>query len=353
MSDLANFKKQGFYELLAYRTCNERGEWELGNWTNYTACINYPIPPVTNVPLLFAVRDIYFVGSSISLILLAATFFIFCYFRRLQCDRIKIHKHLVLSLIFRSIVLIVLLQPYLGLKGYDNSYLNSPFICRSMLVLSQYFGMTNVFWMLIEGLFLYMRCVVAVFHYISSLKVFYIIGWVVPVCFVAAWTVVMALYDDHPCWLDYSELQYAWIVSGPIVLALLVNLYVLLHILAVLVTKLNADQRLPNYSEHLKALKALFVLLPLLGLTNVLFFVNPKDGGIGEIIFQVFNAVIQASEGIFVSMIYCFTNAEVQTVIRDKLAVIQMKQSVYNNGGTNAKKNDNSTASTTHGGTRV
>ncbi|XP_078621641.1 corticotropin-releasing factor receptor 2-like [Branchiostoma floridae x Branchiostoma japonicum] len=222
-----------------------------------------------------------------------------------------------------------------------------------MLVLSQYFGMTNVFWMLIEGLFLYMRCVVAVFHYISSLKVFYIIGWVVPVCFVAAWTVVMALYDDHPCWLDYSELQYAWIVSGPIVLALLVNLYVLLHILAVLVTKLNADQRLPNYSEHLKALKALFVLLPLLGLTNVLFFVNPKDGGIGEIIFQVFNAVIQASEGIFVSMIYCFTNAEVQTVIRDKLAVIQMKQSVYNNGGTNAKKNDNSTASTTHGGTRV
>ncbi|XP_066263217.1 calcitonin receptor-like [Branchiostoma lanceolatum] len=339
-------------KLLAYRVCNEGGEWELGNWTNYTACIDYPISPVPDVPLLFAVRDIYFVGSSISLVLLAATFFIFCYFRRLQCDRIKIHKHLVLSLILRFIVLIVLLQPYLGLSGYDNSYLNSPFICRSMLVLSQYFGMTNVFWMLIEGLFLYMRCVVAVFHYISSLTVFYIIGWVVPVCFVAAWTIVMALYDDHPCWLDYSELPYAWIVSGPIVLALLVNLYVLLHILAVLVTKLNADQRVPNYSEHLKALKALFVLLPLLGLTNVLFFVNPKDGGIGEIIFQVFNAVIQASQGIFVSMIYCFTNAEVQTVIRDKLAVIQMKQSVYNNGGNSAKKTDNCTVCT-HGGTRV
>ncbi|CAH1248841.1 CRHR2 [Branchiostoma lanceolatum] len=339
-------------KLLAYRVCNEGGEWELGNWTNYTACIDYPISPVPDVPLLFAVRDIYFVGSSISLVLLAATFFIFCYFRRLQCDRIKIHKHLVLSLILRFIVLIVLLQPYLGLSGYDNSYLNSPFICRSMLVLSQYFGMTNVFWMLIEGLFLYMRCVVAVFHYISSLTVFYIIGWVVPVCFVAAWTIVMALYDDHPCWLDYSELPYAWIVSGPIVLALLVNLYVLLHILAVLVTKLNADQRVPNYSEHLKALKALFVLLPLLGLTNVLFFVNPKDGGVGEIIFQVFNAVIQASQGIFVSMIYCFTNAEVQTVIRDKLAVIQMKQSVYNNGGNSAKKTDNCTVCT-HGGTRV
>ncbi|XP_019636898.1 PREDICTED: calcitonin receptor-like [Branchiostoma belcheri] len=336
-------------KVLAYRVCNDRGEWELKNWTNYTACINYPIPP--DVPLLFAVRDIYFVGSSISLVLLAATFFIFCYFRRLQCDRIKIHKHLVLSLILRFIVLIVLLQPYLGINGYDNSYLNSPFICRSMLVLSQYFSMTNVFWMLIEGLFLYMRCVVAVFHYISSLKVFYIIGWVVPVCFVVAWTVVMALYDKHQCWLDYSDLPYAWIVSGPIVLALLVNLYVLLHILAVLVTKLNADQRVPNYSEHLKALKALFVLLPLLGLTNVLFFVNPKDGGIGDHIFQVFNAVIQSSQGIFVSLIYCFTNAEVQAVIRDKLAVIKMKQSVYNNGGATTKKNDYTV--TSQGGTRV
>ncbi|XP_078701656.1 corticotropin-releasing factor receptor 2-like [Branchiostoma floridae x Branchiostoma belcheri] len=103
-------------------------------------------------------------------------------------------------------------------------------------------------------------------------------------------------------------------------------------------------------AEH-KALKALFVLLPLLGLTNVLFFVNPKDGGIGDHIFQVFNAVIQSSQGIFVSLIYCFTNAEVQAVIRDKLAVIKMKQSVYNNGGTTTKKNDYTV--TSQGGTRV
>ncbi|KAI8502389.1 hypothetical protein Bbelb_199770 [Branchiostoma belcheri] len=137
-----------------------------------------------------------------------------------------------------------------------------------------------------------------------------------------------------------------------------------------------------------KALKALFVLLPLLGLTNVLFFVNPKDGGIGDHIFQVFNAVIQSSQGIFVSLIYCFTNAEpcsrngplyfsfrdvtsetrrvvyasdnlcrppsllsVQAVIRDKLAVIKMKQSVYNNGGATTKKNDYTV--TSQGGTRV
>ncbi|XP_035660935.1 corticotropin-releasing factor receptor 1-like [Branchiostoma floridae] len=71
--------------------------------------------------------------------------------------------------------------------------------------------------------------------------------------------------------------------------------------------------------DYRKALRALFVLLPLLGLTNLLFFVDPQDGGVGENIFQIFNALLQSTQGLVVSIIYCFTNDEVKSVIRDRM----------------------------------
>ncbi|CAH1249261.1 CALCR [Branchiostoma lanceolatum] len=305
-------------KILAYRICTETGEWLKGNWSNYTLCVPHKlrrVPP--DLSILLAVRDIYFAGSALSLLMLCISMFIFCYFRRLHCDRIRIHKQLLLSLIFRAIILIILMQP-----GDDSgpAYMNEPLVCRGLVVLSQYFSMSNIFWMLVEGLFLYMRCVVAVFHYLSSLTVFYVIGWGTPAVFVIAWTVVMYLSDrTERCWMDYTRLSYAWIVSGPIVVVLVMNLYFLLHILVVLVTKMRADQQSTQFTEPWKALKAMFILLPLLGLTNLLFFVDPQDGGLGEDIYQIFNAVMQATQGMFVSTIYCFTNAEVQNVIRDKL----------------------------------
>ncbi|XP_066263853.1 corticotropin-releasing factor receptor 1-like [Branchiostoma lanceolatum] len=337
-------------KILAHRTCDEDGEWHMGNWTNYTACLQYPIKP--DAAILLAVRDIYVVGSSLSLLTLCVTLFIFCYFRRLQCDRIRIHKHFVLSLILRAIILIVLLQPFLDISG-SYEYMNEPVVCRGLVVLLQYFSLTNIFWMLIEGLFLYVRCVVAVMRHISSLTVFYVIGWGAPVMFVVAWTIVMTLYDTESCWHHYGRLPYVWIVSGPIVAALLVNLYFLFHILAVLVTKIKDDQKTTHATEPWyeltlgfkldmkdaasnmaaaavpkkpgelerirKALRALFVLLPLLGLTNLLFFVDPQDDGVGQHIFQIFNALLQSTQGLVVSIIYCFTNDEVRSVIRDRM----------------------------------
>ncbi|KAI8487736.1 hypothetical protein Bbelb_344740 [Branchiostoma belcheri] len=317
-------------KILAHRTCDEDGEWRMGNWTNYTACLQYPIKP--DAAILLAVRDIYVVGSSLSLLTLCATLFIFCY--------------------FRAIILIVLLQPFLDISG-SYEYMNEPAVCRGLVVLLQYFGLTNIFWMLIEGLFLYVRCVVAVMRHISSLTAFYVIGWGVPAIFVAVWTVVMSLYDTEPCWHHYGRLPYVWIVSGPTVAALLVNLYFLFHILAVLVTKIKDDQKTPHASEPWceltlgfkldlkdgttnmaaaavpkkpgelermrKALRAMFVLLPLLGLTNLLFFVDPQDDGVGQHIFQIFNALLQSTQGLVVSIIYCFTNDEVKSVIRDRV----------------------------------
>lgn len=61
-----------------------------------------------------------------------------------------------------------------------------------------------------------------------------------------------------------------------------------------------------------KAVKAAIVLLPLLGLTNFVIMLEP-DGKdpvkIGAYMFCT--AFLSASEGFFISLLYCFLNGEV------------------------------------------
>ncbi|KAL1479139.1 hypothetical protein MTO96_052108, partial [Rhipicephalus appendiculatus] len=57
-----------------------------------------------------------------------------------------------------------------------------------------------------------------------------------------------------------------------------------------------------------KAIKATVLLFPLLGITHLLFCINPQDENMG---------LKEAYMGIFVSVLYCFMNSEVQTAVRN------------------------------------
>ena len=51
---------------------------------------------------------------------------------------------------------------------------------------------------------------------------------------------------------------------------------------------------LPIFLPHRKAVKATLVLLPLLGITYILFFVNPGEDDISQIVFIYFNSFLQS-----------------------------------------------------------
>ncbi|KAL8580465.1 hypothetical protein ACOMHN_001234 [Nucella lapillus] len=88
--------------------------------------------------------------------------------------------------------------------------------------------------------------------------------------------------------------------------------------------------------EMKKAIKATIILLPLLGITNLLFLLQPARQGpllvayrvVNAILpscqgpllvaYRVVNAILPSCQGIFVSVLYCFMNVEVQSVIRKK-----------------------------------
>ena len=71
-----------------------------------------------------------------------------------------------------------------------------------------------------------------------------------------------------------------------------------MNIVRILVTKLKEDDASAHDEGHLyvrKALRATLILFPLLGLTNLLFFINPKNGKHDKI-YVIFNATMQSSQ---------------------------------------------------------
>lgn len=90
------------------------------------------------------------------------------------------------------------------------------------------------------------------------------------------------------------------------------NFVFLLNIIRVLVVKLRQSHT-SDVEQVRKAVRAAFVLLPLLGITNLLNMSQaPLDGTPLE--FAVWSYVthfLTSFQGFFIAMIYCFLNGEV------------------------------------------
>ncbi|MBN3291717.1 CRFR2 factor, partial [Polypterus senegalus] len=112
-----------------------------------------------------------------------------------------------------------------------------------------------------------------------------------------------------------------------------INFVFLFNIVRILMTKLRASTTSETI-QYRKAVKATLVLLPLLGITYMLFFVNPGEDDISQIVFIYLPAVITVDlslhfikflfffclflQGFFVSVFYCFLNGEVRSAVRKR-----------------------------------
>ncbi|XP_062567431.1 corticotropin-releasing factor receptor 2-like [Saccostrea cucullata] len=324
--------------VLAYRHCGSDGRWK--NITDYQQCIDFLdklLPPqdVTSLTPTVAehsravliMRDIYFGCSLVSLFFLCITLFVFCYFRSLQCSRVSIHKHLVVSFILRFVVIVILFEPLVF--GHDVYYTRVDWVCKIIIVLGQYTMVSNIFWMFVEGLFLHNSIVVTVFSTDAPFKIFCAIGWGLPGVIAISWAIAMHFTVFTPCWQNNSDSPYSYIVSGSILLALIVNLFFLVNIIRVLVTKLRAHNTHES-SRIKKAIRATVILMPLLGLTNLIMLFNPNDGGSYASVYQVTNVVLHSNQGILISIFYCFLNGEVRRVIKQKYRRMKIQRILKN-----------------------
>ncbi|KAK8739318.1 hypothetical protein OTU49_003572, partial [Cherax quadricarinatus] len=246
--------------------------------------------------------------------------------RTLECDRLRVHRNLVVSLIIRFLVMLVLTEPFIS-NRQTLSYRDVDWLCKALLALRMYAQMASINWMFVEGLFLHSRLTSNVFDSGAPFTLYYTIGWGWSLMFLVAWTTTMALNYPVHCWQGYAVLPYVWILVAPMVTALMINLIFLVNIIRILVTKLRASDAVET-TQVRKAIKATAVLFPLLGITNLLFAVNPGKGDL-EGAYMLTNALLQSSQGVFVSVLYCFLNGEVQELLKKRWRQHRMRHLGY------------------------
>ncbi|XP_037135459.1 calcitonin gene-related peptide type 1 receptor isoform X1 [Syngnathus acus] len=299
------------------KVCNLDGQWfhhpdSNRVWSNYTQCQFY-----TKDKLKFAISLYYLamVGHGLSIVSLIICLVIFSYFKNLSCQRISLHKNMFLSFIFNSIVTIM----WLSLTVANNQAINTsnPMSCKVLAVLTQYTLTSNYFWMLCEGIYLHTLIIVAVFVGEQKLFWYYVLGWGFPIIPAITYAVARGLFFNDKCWIN-SNTYLLYIIHGPIQAALLVNLFFLLNILRVLITKLK-ETHCAESTTYMKAVRATLILVPLLGVQFILVPWRP-EGRISRAIYDFFINIFCHFQGLLVAIILCFCNSEAQTALQRKWA---------------------------------
>lgn len=297
---------------MASKNCSETGEWgrhpESGRtWTDFTNCQADPTHHQTATMTHFY---LVMIGQGLSLISLLASLAIFFYFKSLSCQRITLHKNLFLSFVLNSIITIVYLTMLAEKHGHMYSDSGS---CKLLAFIHQYLLSCNYFWMLCEGIYLHTLIVVAVFTEKQHLMWYYLLGWGFPLIPAVTHSIARYCYYNDKCWMS-PDTSLLYIIHGPVCAALVVNLFFLLNIVRVLITKLRVTHQAES-SLYMRAVRATLILIPLLGIQFVLLPYKPHDQQ-GSEIYDYIMDILMHYQGLLVSTIFCFFNGEVQTVLR-------------------------------------
>uniref|UniRef100_A0AAY4EDA3 Calcitonin gene-related peptide type 1 receptor n=1 Tax=Denticeps clupeoides TaxID=299321 RepID=A0AAY4EDA3_9TELE len=292
--------------------CDEMGNWfrhpdTNRTWSNYTLCIAYTKEKLRMAYILYYMA---IVGHALSIASLLISLAIFFYFRSLSCQRITLHKNLFCSYVLNSTFTIINL---ITVVNNPKVVERNPVGCKVLHFFHMYMLGCNYFWMLCEGIYLHTLIVVAVFAEEQHLHWYYLLGWGFPLVPTSIHAVARKKYFDDNCWMSV-ETHLLYVVHGPIVAALLVNLFFLLNIVRVLVTKLRDTHRAES-NMYMKAVRATLILVPLLGIQFVILLWRPENRLAGEI-YDFIMHILMHYQGLLVATIFCFFNGEVQAVLK-------------------------------------
>ncbi|XP_046741752.1 PDF receptor [Diprion similis] len=313
---------------------SENVHGESHGWTNYTPCFTPEMlqlirklysgsEDAAKVKLDIAqrTRNLEIVGFSVSLAALLVSLAIFCHFRSLRNTRTRIHKNLFVAMVMQVLIRLTLYidQALLRTKtpGVSRGIENTPVLCEASYVLLEYARTAVFIWMFIEGLYLHNVITVTIFQETSYYRMYRFVGWGCPVLMTLAWAIVTAFYY-HPskCWWGYNLTLYFWILEGPRMAVILLNFLFLLNIIRVLVVKLRQSHT-SEIEQVRKAVRAAVVLLPLLGITNLISMAEaPLDKAVWEFALWSYSTHFLTSfQGLFVASLYCFLNGEVRLAL--------------------------------------
>ncbi|XP_074075372.1 gastric inhibitory polypeptide receptor isoform X2 [Macrotis lagotis] len=304
------------------RLCGADGQW--GPWRDHSQCEAPEREQVFQGQrlILEKLQLVYTVGYSLSLVALLLALLILSSFRKLRCTRNSIHMNLFISFVFRAVAILTRdkLLPPLGLHTGDPSQGLSHQVlvtCRVAQIMTQYFVSANHTWLLVEGVYLHSLLVLMAFSEDSHFKCYLFLGWGGPALFVIPWVISRHLYENTQCWERNEIKAIWWIIRTPILAIILVNFLIFIRILGILLAKLKAHQmRCQDY--RLRLARSTLTLVPLLGIHEVVFAPVTEEQAEGTLRYTklCFEIFLSSFQGLFVSILYCFINKEVQAEIQ-------------------------------------
>uniref|UniRef100_A0A8C4ZB52 Corticotropin-releasing factor receptor 1 n=1 Tax=Gadus morhua TaxID=8049 RepID=A0A8C4ZB52_GADMO len=269
-----------------YRRCLSNGSWAVKG--NYSMCKAILYQERSKMHYQIAVI-INFLGHCVSLVALLTAFCLFLCLRSIRCLRNIIHWNLIAAFILRNATWFIV-QLSMSPEVHESNVV----WCRLVTASFNYFHSTNFFWMFGEGCYLHTAIVLTYSTDRLRKWMFICIGWCIPFPIIVAWAIGKLYYDNEKCWFGKRAGVYTdYIYQGPMILVLVINFIFLFNIVRILMTKLRASTTSETI-QYRKAVKATLVLLPLLGITYMLFFVNPGEDEVSQIVFIYFNSFLES-----------------------------------------------------------
>jgi len=150
---------------------------------------------------------------------------------------------------------------------------------------------------------------------------------------VIIWAAVsIFLRGQKKCFDTYYFNPEFWILDGVRLLELIINCFFLADIIRVLWIKVRESHSGTEMEQTKKSVKAALMLIPLLGIPNILQMIPvipSKNNIYGFGIYTMLATLFYMFQGFFISMVYCFTNREVIISVRSRYERFQMRHASF------------------------
>ena len=280
------------------KLCTEDSTWWVHphsnrTWSNYTGCVDFnDLSFRTNINLL---NDI---GLIVSLIFLIISILIFVFGESLHCGRISVHKNMFISLALNNICWIIWGHAVLS---RPDIWSNNPFWCRAFNIFMTYLTITTYFWMMCEGAYLQMILFNTLENDKRRLRLLLLIGWGLPVLAVMPYSFYRHQFHNTDCWMDMGV--SSWFVGVPVLIIMIINVAMLVNVIIVLRSKLQEEtnpinRRNSRSFTHIKQLKAVCVLVPVLGIHFFLVPIRPEPKSQMEHSYDLLLTVSSSFQGV-------------------------------------------------------
>ncbi|CAD5217248.1 unnamed protein product [Bursaphelenchus xylophilus] len=245
----------------------------------------------------------------LSTVLCIVSLRIFRQYQKLWCLRNVIHFNFILCIAIHNVA---------WLLALFSNFLET-WRCVVTFVLFEVikFCVTSGFcWMFVEGFYLYM----SVMHCLYAYKINYwlcaFVGWGLPLALsgrtLFEFFITQPLEDVMNCAYTDESLDN-WSVAL-IIGIIMINLIILVVIIYVLIAKFRKVEQ-KEWKTISQLLRALLFLCPLLGISYIFTIYQPQEPLWLAKLVVYYTLVINSTQGIFISVCFCFCNDEVRTSI--------------------------------------